>query len=956
MSRALLAVLLLAGLVGAMWVLAQESSGDADPGLLNESLDKRAALSDTTRDPRLPQRSSTPELIPVVDDPSAPVIRAAAPIPWMSLGEALTVTGKVTDAEGVPLAEADVWFLPRGSVLERAGLVTPMSASSETGGDASLAMVEGAPLSEVPHTRTNAQGEFSISGPEDPEEWSRGPYRVPKFPQLVVVKAHFAARVESLRNGLTSDALVLLPEGGLIGRVLNEAGEPIAGATVRVAGSEPSGRDSSRRDVMLWPSLAVEDFHSTRTGPDGAFRLGRLWPNQISVEVLAKGYARAEVENIDLVEGGEVDAGDLVLVRGSALWGRVLSNSGAPLADASVFATAREVMGTSGGCSIIRFGPGDDSLLYELEAEHWRPTLRGLTDEQGRFALDGLLSPNVTLYAYASGYEATRLRDVEAGRTGIELRLDPEAALVVRIVSKSSGAPIPEASLTARRVVGDHHSPTQLPIRRSGDDHIVHGVGHKGTTLTVRAPGYAEAKATAAGQAVGARELQVVELLPQALIAGRVVDEAGAPIEGAAVSLIDFDYYWVSHSSRATTGVDGRFSIEGIGSGVWNVAASAAGRARARVGPISTSGGDHHEGITLTLSRAASLEGIVHETAAKLGKVPEHSVTLEPSDVSALQDESYTTSGEDGRFRFDGLAAAEYRLVVGDVGEMIVTLGPGEHRVVRFDRSPPQLEVQVLMAGPATTGLGLEVRQLAEESYFDSQSLETDPGGHAALLLPGPGEYEVLVTALREDGGFGPIGMADPITLAWGDQRKVRIDVGTGRLAGRVVGPQGPVAEERLSIQRNDDWFGSVTTDDDGRFSLEHLLTGVYAIRSNTYCSIHPRHPPALSGDLQLASGQTIDDIVIPICRGASVSGCVRTAAGALAQDTAIVFIESAEGETETVRLVGGQYSTSGLAAGTYRICSHRGWYPTPHDCETVGLRFTVRDGDTQILNLVLRD
>ncbi|HKE00740.1 MAG TPA: sigma-70 family RNA polymerase sigma factor, partial [Planctomycetota bacterium] len=132
----------------------------------------------------------------------------------LRLGEApLSIRGVVTRPNGKPAAEAKVWI--DDATLFGYGDSRTMAAESVSSGSESMPIVQ-----------TTGDGRFVIEGLSSRE------YRV----CAVDTKSLRRATIEGVRAG-TQDLAIALPEGGLYervsGRVVNRAGEPVAGVYVR---------------------------------------------------------------------------------------------------------------------------------------------------------------------------------------------------------------------------------------------------------------------------------------------------------------------------------------------------------------------------------------------------------------------------------------------------------------------------------------------------------------------------------------------------------------------------------------------------------------------------------------------------------------------------------------------------------------------------------------------------
>jgi protocatechuate 3,4-dioxygenase beta subunit len=204
---------------------------------------------------------------------------------------------------------------------------------------------------------------------------------------------------ETLREPLpaqSSSSLVLhlvrpvTGERSVAGRVVDESGAPVGGATVGFARGETTKSDAEGHFVVPLPKDV---------------RRCVLWAIELS-------HLPASRDLGDLSVGTNVPREPITLVLGGAplsIAGRVLDRDGAPVAAARVFTWNLEPFGR---------GRFVESLLTT-------EPFAGKTeaDAEGRFRIAGLLQRNYTLYAlHPRTLEVAEERDVTAGRADVVLR------------------------------------------------------------------------------------------------------------------------------------------------------------------------------------------------------------------------------------------------------------------------------------------------------------------------------------------------------------------------------------------------------------------------------------------------------------------------------------------------------------------------------------------------------
>jgi len=863
------------------------------------------------------------------------------------------VVGIVLDAAGAPLAGADVWFLPSGRVLQAAGHEVPLTTPFIGLGRQGPELLMDVPLAALEHTLTDSDGRFAIGGPSDGSSESRDPYPAPALPQLVVHRPGHAVGVRTVVADGEPVELRLRAAARVTGRVVDEHDRPLASASVRVL--DDFGFDREHRELSQDPAVLLGELHSAATGADGAFRLDGLWPGQVTLAVLSPGRVTQFADRVVATEGEATDAGVVALSPGRVIEGRVVDDRGRGVQGATAFTAKSEVTQTGRGCVISGLGPEDDSLPFELEAELRRDACRAVTDADGRFRIEGVGVPTVTVYARAPGFEAAKLRDVSAGGPPIVLALRPETVLEARVVERGTGRPVPEATLEARRVVGEHHDTAPLRVERSGDRFVVHGTGRLGTELRARAPGFAETTLRTPGPGLTGRQDFEVELLPGAALRGAVRVTDGSPVGSAEVALATAGQPYSPDVASARTDAAGAFVLAGLPAGEFELRVRAKGHPTPSPRAVTTRAGESQDGLDFTLEESATLEVVVHDLGEGV-EAPRHGATLKRDGASEDERPRMAHSEANGRVVFRDLAAGAYRLEIKHVATRPVTLAAGEHQVLRLDLTPPRLDVRVLEGGRPAADLVVMARRFGQKYPDNRRSQPSDAEGRIAFDLVSPGRFELLVYRDEQRPGLDLAGASGPFTIEWGGRLELEVAIGTGRLAGRAMSSEGPVAGEEFFVKRAEGGSGVVRSDESGFFALDRLLPGTYSIVTNR-CE-HPGHLHVSEGPLVLSEGQSIEDVLLLIRWGARVTGSVHTPGGAAAPESAVVLVTGEGQETPAQQgpVALGRYALAGLAPGRYRICAHRSdRWERSHECPGAQT-LEIADGSEQALDLVLAD
>ncbi len=201
-----------------------------------------------------------------------------------------------------------------------------------------------------------------------------------------------------------TDITVKLPRASqLTGRVVDEAGKLMVGASVKLHPPAPEG--------MRLPGPATE------TDRDGRFAFDRLVQGRWIMSSEVAGFLPSEARDIDIPEGRRRDLGDLVLRKGASVAGTVLRPDGTPFAGTFVSARLEAQPGlswtettTDGGGQflfdalregrwILTSDPGDEAIVDLVSGEHAEVTLyqRGRPIIRGRVTYAGMPVENAVV-------------------------------------------------------------------------------------------------------------------------------------------------------------------------------------------------------------------------------------------------------------------------------------------------------------------------------------------------------------------------------------------------------------------------------------------------------------------------------------------------------------------------------------------------------------------------------
>ena len=205
-------------------------------------------------------------------------------------------------------------------------------------------------------------------------------------------------------------AQTILDEGvALSGRVLDDHGRPLVGATVGL------GAD---RQIMN------REFPSVATDVEGRFRFGHIPPGTQTVTAQAPGHAP---ELVDAVIEPGMKPIEFRLGPGQTLRGRVVDRDGKPLEGVTV-----------------------QSMNWKA---HMSLEWKSKTNSEGRFTWDSAPSEPVLLTLTRPGYVMLNQLEFQAGKGETQVTMYPPLRVRGKVVDARSGQPIPRFTL----VIGEYH-------------------------------------------------------------------------------------------------------------------------------------------------------------------------------------------------------------------------------------------------------------------------------------------------------------------------------------------------------------------------------------------------------------------------------------------------------------------------------------------------------------------
>ncbi len=767
--------------------------------------------------------------------------------------------------------------------------------------------------------------------PREPESAVPGPAEARRSePRDRAHTATVAAGVAAETAGNSgADAAVELSRSVRVTVVAAEDAAPVAGAVVELTYDD----DSSRVEL--------------HTAADGVVVFEGVRAVGSALTARAPGRVR-DFDWLDDVQPGDPLDVRLTLGLGMSLAGVVRSDDGRLLDNVCV---ELEEGGTLGSASSASAGPSLGSV--------W-------TDPAGRFVLDGvpageIVTVHVRHGTFANYNVSLRLSHAGADQEPLDVRLT--AGETVRgVVRDAELRPLPavrvlaviaddEDSLSfsmadAAAVATDRELDVLFALTDARGRYeivgLMPGVSHVVQAFGVRRAWQSARQAVATGVDRVAVTLDLVVLAPGRVVL-RVVDAEGGLIESAEVAL---RRGWVTEDLIGDADELGRFETGDRAPGVQLCEASAPGFVT-QGAEVDVVAGEVVE-RRIVLVRGLSLSGVTLDDRGEV--VPGATVS-----VSRPYGEAYrglpesrgeTKSGDDGAFTIDGLASGPHRLsayAAKHDGGLIEEIAAGSNgvQVVLLRRARVTLRVVPPSGRAAPQRLG--IRRIREGGGGGGYSGDWPEGGRPdpLFVVPGKTTLRILVEGFARTDVVVVVGPGEERDL--GD---IILDPGVV-VTGRVQDPQGrPIAGAQLETGAS--WsleHQIVTTDADGRFSLERMPIGSVAVtvRADGF-RVLVGHPIDIAG---------VGDVgVIRLERGALVHGVVRRKDGPGIADATVWFVDLADPGNSDEDFV---YAD---AAGRYALRVRPGRYRVefrPDEGDPIPMReIEVAEGDDVTVDTVV--
>lgn len=544
-------------------------------------------------------RTGKPGYLPAASRTVAPEpARGAQPL-RIVLSPARSARGRVVDAQGLPVAGAEVRLAP-----------SPLPGQHSPAAKRAEPAVEEDPFA----ARTDARGHFAIA-------------QVPAAQVNLTARKrnHAPSLVRGIRilpgpGAADLGTVVLRPGARIAGRVIDRKGRPVPSAGVHVVESlDPLDGRSARLEGQKPDAVS---------GADGQFALQDLASGlPLNLLVRAPGHLPAGLRNVRPPNSKPL----MVLLEAAAqLRGQVVSAEGEPVAGASV------------------------DFIWEAtvpdrpDRKTGPPIERSATsDRDGRFELRDLPTGTASVSAWAQGHLPAEGREVTIPWP------DPDRELVLTLergtvlsgrVATTAGDPVSGARVAAGAASG---------VSDDEGVYTMEGAPLGKTTVLAFHPDYKRFRREMVLEK-GGNQLDVT-FEAGAEVSGRVIDERGAPVAGARVALQSLGAR-ERQEYRGRTGIDGTFRLSPVSRGRYRLTAEGEGYSPAEKPEPVEVAGKALEGLEVVLEPGGAIVGRV------IGLNPEELAQVEVMIGREAHGTSPVMIDAEGRYEIRRLRPGDYLL------------------------------------------------------------------------------------------------------------------------------------------------------------------------------------------------------------------------------------------------------------------------------------------------------
>ncbi len=556
---------------------------------------------------------------------------------------------------------------------------------------------------------------------------------------------------------------------------------------------------------------------------EGRFRITRIKPQRYNLTLLPSGYREIVIEDLNVSPGASIDLGTRVARPGVTLSGYVRDDLGDPVDQARV-----EAMYLEKGTAMSR-------------------SARSAAD--GRFVVGGLSDqPLLWLKVEAEGHAPSLERGVAASRSDLEIVLERVGVVAGRVVLDDGDT---ARGVEAALVQG---AGGQL-VFRPGNRTSAKGDAEGHFEIKDAAPGKHELRLTAKGakpllvkdvvvEAGVTTDVGTYRLEPGQELGGRVLDAGdGSPVVGAAISA---DAASSGLGGKAlnfgttTTDDEGHFVVDGLEPGRLILTVEHAGYAGEKVETLVRED-EPTEELTIHLGQGGTLRGTVRDESGQ----PSPNRALGLIEGGGYSPDGNTVrTNEAGEYRMERVRPGTYRVLLYpdpsanamNIRQKSATIRNDVETVVDFDNEAKiAFEGYLTRAGRPVGEVTVMLIPAGGGGAMQTRTASTDVGGRFELGLTHGGEYNVVVQDLKQ--GFGSLVGQTSIVVPDEPTVSMEVELQAGTILGTILDAEGnPIEGAVVSAVLDDARAGEIgagtgaRAEADGSFRIEGANAGTYTV------------------------------------------------------------------------------------------------------------------------------
>ena len=749
----------------------------------------------------------------------------------------------------------------------------------------------------------------------------------------------------------TSVTVELQPAAIVRGSVVDSAGMPLAGATVRVT------KGGSSFNPMMFMQLAQVDAvsapsPSTVADENGLFELDGIPGGTVKLAADKAGYLTFTTESISVTAGETTEGIELKLLRESVVSGKVVGPGGGAVEGATV----KVELDAAGGMGAMVAGMFGGSWASARTEEDGTYAVGGLTagERKVRVESGSYLHEEVTLqvpdedavahdFSLRPGYTLEGLVLTPAG--------EPAAAASIQVRWAAAGGGNPLAAMTGMMRGADANGTTDAEGQFK-----LEGLQEGPYTVTAKAEGYLDGEVEDIAQ--GATDV-VLQLRASATVRGTVIDPDGNPVGGAWVHRkggkrrggMNPMMAMFAGDPRVLTAADGTFELPELEAGRYQLYARRKGYAESETLKLQVSEGETAADLQLVLRPGESLSGrviekgtgnalegalvyVVEGNSPLAGFNPQEILDREPS---APANSISATTDSAGAFTLAGLSPGRVTVEVRTRDHAPASLGrvevPGADVTVEVGMGGRVEGVVLDATGNAIAGTQVIVSGGA--MGFGRQRMATsDAAGFYELDRVVPGTYQIM--KMDSSSAFGVGGMSSVVVREGETTRHdFKPDASGASITGSVQRDGVPVEGAMVILAGGNVGMRMTSSETDGSFSFDGLAPGSYTVSVQTEIM----GGGTTRESVKVAEGQKVSGVALKMSSLSLEGRIVDAETGAGIPMVQVILLDSSAGTLTSIEEImrnqrgqaftdeKGHFVITGIEDGTFTLRVSAGGY-----------------------------